>query len=79
MRCPHDFVKTGAHRIPAHGMWHSGMSMTPTGTVQYEDFRCRLCGDERSQEVLYSYRSNAEHNGLLGGNNREAMARGERG
>ena len=53
----HDWKKIGAERVPAHGMYYQGMPLEPTGTVEYEYFRCQHCGEESAQERLYSYRS----------------------
>lgn len=55
----HEFLKVGSRRIPCHGGCSSDMPLQPNGTIQIEDFRCRLCGQERSDEVLYSWRKNA--------------------
>lgn len=54
----HDWQKIGDERIPAHGSYYTNMPADPTGTVEYEIFRCSHCGRDPPQERLYSYRAN---------------------
>lgn len=51
----HEWQKIGVKRVPAHGRYYPGMSLEPTGTVAYEQFRCRHCPAEAQQERPYSY------------------------
>lgn len=34
------------------------MPLEPDGTIEYIDYRCRLCGETCSEEKLYSWRAN---------------------
>jgi len=54
----HQFKRVGSHRVPCHGSWGTAMPLEPDGTIEYIDYRCRLCGETCSEEKLYSWRAN---------------------
>lgn len=54
----HSFERVGSHRVPCHGSWGTNMPLEPLGTIEYADYRCRICGQDYSEEVLYSWRAN---------------------
>jgi len=52
----HQWERVGSHRVPCYGSWSTNRLPKPDGTISYADFRCKLCGENYSEEELYSWR-----------------------